>query len=428
MSIDFTPQTTGPISSTATFTDNALNSTAPATQSVNLQGSGLVPVTVGTSISGLSFSVDGTMYTSTQTFAWVVGSSHTLTTTSPQTPVAGTQYTFASWSDGTLTTTDSVTAPLAGSTGITYTANFNTSYLLTLSVSPGGGGTVSPTSGSYYPAGNPVSIMATANTGYVFNNWTGSSDVVSASSASTTINMNSPETVTANFTLSAPTLSISPPSLNFGTVYEGQSSTKNVTVTNNGPTPVSISNIQITGLGNDVGDYRVSSNCPIYYPYFHNTLGVGRSCTVYVTFDPDQHETIFSPTAATATLTITDNATGSPQTVSLSAYAINPQASLNPNSLTFSTQRVGTTSTAKTVTLTNTGNTTLTLGTVSISGDFAIASGTTCVNSGTVAASANCVINVTFKPTRTGTRNGNLNITNNALSSPQTVNLSGKGD
>jgi YVTN family beta-propeller protein len=48
LSISFEPQSTGLLTSTATFTDNALNSTPPATQSMALQGTG-TPVKVATS-------------------------------------------------------------------------------------------------------------------------------------------------------------------------------------------------------------------------------------------------------------------------------------------------------------------------------------------------------------------------------------------
>jgi Kelch motif/NHL repeat len=115
LSVSFIPQTTGSIVSAATFTDNALNA-ATANQSVTLSGTGLagtVNVTVGTSPAGLSFTVDGTTYTSSQTLTWTIGTSHTLATTSPQTPTAGTQYTFASWSDSG-TTSHSVKASASG--------------------------------------------------------------------------------------------------------------------------------------------------------------------------------------------------------------------------------------------------------------------------------------------------------------------------
>src|SRR5207253_3020646 len=57
------------------------------------------------------------------------------------------------------------------------------------------------------------------------------------------------------------------------------------------------------------------------------------------------------------------------------------------------------------------------------SGDFAQTN-----NCGTtVAAGANCTINVTFTPTATGTRSGALTVTDNATNSPQTASLSGTG-
>jgi hypothetical protein len=156
-------------------------------------------------------------------------------------------------------------------------------------------------------------------------------------------------------------------------------------------------------------------------------LGAGNTCTFAVSFSAAAQ--IFSPTASTATLTITDSAAGSPQQVALSAAVINPLATLSPTSLTFSTQKVHTTSAPQTVTLTNTGNTPLTLGALSISGNFAIVSAdTTCAKGGTVQPSASCVIGVDFTPTATGTRTGTLKITDNALGSPQVVNLSGTGN
>lgn len=152
-----------------------------------------VQVTVGTTPSGLSFSVDGMTYTSTQILTWTIGTQHTIATTSPQT-ASGTMYTFSNWSDnGALS--HKVTAP---PTTASYTATFSTQYQLTTAVSPSGSGTVTPASGGYYAAGTVVNLKALPNAGYIFKNWTGS--VASANSASTTVKMNAPESVTANFT------------------------------------------------------------------------------------------------------------------------------------------------------------------------------------------------------------------------------------
>ena len=107
-------------------------------------------------------------------FAWAIGSQHTLTTTSPQ-GSGGTRYTFNQWSDGSTAFTDAVTVS-SGTTS--YTASFNTSYLLTTSQSPSADGSVgenpaSPTSDGYYPAGAQITLTATADEDYSFGEWTG---------------------------------------------------------------------------------------------------------------------------------------------------------------------------------------------------------------------------------------------------------------
>jgi len=137
-------------------------------------------------------------------------------------------------------------------------------------------------------------------------------------------------------------------------------------------------------------------------------------------------ESIYNP--QTATLSIKDNAYGSPQTVALSATVINPQAQLSAGSLSFGTQKVGTTSAAQTVKLTNPGTTSLILNSLSINGSFAFAAGNTCTNGGTVVAGASCVISVNFTPTAKGTELGGVTIKDNALSSPQIIVLSGTGN
>jgi hypothetical protein len=171
---------TGTDTLTVSYTpDSGSSSTynsATGSNTVIVTGASL-QVTVGTSPTGLSFSVDGTAYTSTQTLTWTVGSSHTIATTSPQTS-SGIQNAFASWSDGGAIS-HSVTAQ---STTTSYTATFSTSYQLTTAANPASGGTVSPASGTFYAAGTQVNLTATPNSGHTFVNWTG--NVASSSSAS----------------------------------------------------------------------------------------------------------------------------------------------------------------------------------------------------------------------------------------------------
>src|SRR5438046_1809495 len=58
-----------------------------------------VQVTVQTTPAGVTFTVDGTTYSSTQTFSWARGSSHAIATTSPQNGATGVQFVWTRWSD-----------------------------------------------------------------------------------------------------------------------------------------------------------------------------------------------------------------------------------------------------------------------------------------------------------------------------------------
>ncbi|MCJ7426158.1 MAG: hypothetical protein MUO17_03355 [Dehalococcoidales bacterium] len=77
-------------------------------------------------------------------------------------------------------------------------------YNLTTNVSPTEGGSVLPSGGSYDPGVN-VTITATANSGYVFDYWSGSA---SGTSPTTTVVMDAHKSVTANFTPQAQTYTL----------------------------------------------------------------------------------------------------------------------------------------------------------------------------------------------------------------------------
>src|SRR5208282_5875557 len=153
-----------------------------------------VQITITTSPANLLVSVDGGSSTAAPLLEnWVIGSSHTIATTSPQSGGTGVQYAFSSWSDGGAIS-HSITVP---STATTYTASFATQYQLTTAANPSNGGTVTPLSGNFYNSGTVVPLTATANSGFNFSSWTG--NVASSTSASTTITMSGPQSVTANF-------------------------------------------------------------------------------------------------------------------------------------------------------------------------------------------------------------------------------------
>jgi uncharacterized repeat protein (TIGR02543 family) len=102
--------------------------------------------------------------------------------------------------------------------------------ILTVQVSPAGGGTTAPTAGPHsYDPQSLVPLIATPATGYAFDNWSGDA-VTAPTSASTTILMDAHRTVTANFHL-LPNFSLS--AVTPLTVVVGGSSTGAVTVNAN---------------------------------------------------------------------------------------------------------------------------------------------------------------------------------------------------
>ena len=201
-------------------------------------------------------------------------------------------------------------------------------------------------------------------------------------------------------------VTLSPSSLSFGTVIvEASSKPKNATLTNGSSSTMYFSSITTSG------DFTQTNTCG-------GTLAAGKSCTISVTFTPQQIG------ARTGTLYVNDNATDSPQTVSLSGTG-KAQAALTPASATFSKTKVGSTSAAKAFKLTNNQSVVLKNISISTTGDFSVSS-TTCGS--TLTSNASCTIDVVFSPTQTGTLTGTLQVSDNAVGSPQVSNLKGTGD
>jgi hypothetical protein len=327
---------------------------------------------------------------------------------------------------GTVTTASSSTVPsgsvisespaagtlVNGGTSINLVVSTGVAqYLLTTAANPASGGAVSPATGNQ-KANAVVTLTATPSAGYVFSNWTG--PVASSTSASTTVTMNAAETVTANF-VSA--LTVTPASFSFGTVYLGTITTTEVIVTNSGTSAITISNPLISILkGGDSSEFVSVNLCP-------KSLPAGGHCTITVSF-------LAGPfyTPQTATLSVMDNAPGNPQTVMMSATVINPQASFNPNSLSFGAQTVNT-SVTKTLTLTNPGATALSITGMSVTGanaaQFTLTPSSSCGSS--LAAGSSCTISVTFKPVAKVSYSATVQLTDNAQCGSLTAPLSGTG-
>ena len=151
-----------------------------------------IAVTAQANPAGHSFTVDGTNYTTAQSFNWMQGSVHTLGTVSPQNLGAGVQDAWSSWSDGGAIS--HTVTPLASTN---YTANFTTQYYLAMNA--GTGGSVSPASG-WQDSGASVNISATADLGYNFDSWIGGgSGSYSGNNGASSVAMNGPITQTASF-------------------------------------------------------------------------------------------------------------------------------------------------------------------------------------------------------------------------------------
>jgi hypothetical protein len=98
--------------------------------------------------------------------------------------------------------------------------------------------------------------------------------------------------------------SFTPTSLTFGNQVSGTgSAAQAVIVSNPGTASVSITGITVSGA--NAGDFSTSNNCG-------SSLGVGLSCTIAVSFTPS------TTSAESAIVSVSDNATGSPQTIALS--------------------------------------------------------------------------------------------------------------
>ena len=202
--------------------------------------------------------------------------------------------------------------------------------------------------------------------------------------------------------VSGPNATPSPSSLTFATQLVGTSSSAQlVALTNYGKMALGIASIAASG------DFSQTNTCG-------SSLAAEASCAISLIFKPTQRGT------RTGTLSITDNAAGSPQTVSLTGTGT--LVEFNPASLRFGSVKRGD-SKALTTTLSNTGNTALSISSITITGSATFPQTNTCGAS--VAAGASCTITATFRPTGIGSFSGDVSISDSGGGSPQQVPLSG---
>ena len=206
-----------------------------------------------------------------------------------------------------------------------------------------------------------------------------------------------------------------PNPLAFPSEAMGTSETLNLILSNRGSLPNSVSAVTISGM--NASDFSQTNNC-----VGTSLAAGGGSCVNVVKFTPS----VAGPESAL--LTVTD-AAGS-QEVSLTGTGLAPPTfSASVPAISFGNQQKTIKSPPMGVTVTNNGNSPLTISAIAVSGtdagDFAI-SGESC-STASVGIDSTCSVNVTFTPSKTGSETASLKFTDNAPGSPQSVGLTGTG-
>jgi hypothetical protein len=220
----------------------------------------------------------------------------------------------------------------------------------------------------------------------------------------------------------APVAAASPLTLGFTSATVGSTSAQTlaVSLSNSGNAPLLISTIGLSGT--QAGSFAINtaaSSCA-------NGLSIAAaaSCQVNLGFKP----TLVGNNLAT--LTIVHNAGTSTVALSGTGNAVPvPTLSLSAASLDLGSATVGTNATAKTLTVTNSGQAALNLSSIALSGTNAAAFSTSggCSTATALAAGTSCTLNLSFSPTSVGAQSASLVLQSNASNGAQTVSLAGNG-
>jgi hypothetical protein len=207
----------------------------------------------------------------------------------------------------------------------------------------------------------------------------------------------------------------SPSSLSWAAVAVGtKSGQKVVTLTNANAVPITLNSISFSGAS--PADFTVfSKTCGA-------TLAAGASCTANIVFGPTATGT------RTAILNFNDSDGNSPQVITLSGTGTTGVVAASPSSLAFGNTALGISSAAQAITLSNGNTSPITISGIAVTGantsDFLLTA-KTCGAS--LSVNASCTATLVFKPSAIGARSAGLSFMDSAVSSPQTVVLSGFG-
>jgi len=204
------------------------------------------------------------------------------------------------------------------------------------------------------------------------------------------------------------TISLTNPSLTFGSVKAGSSKTVSTTATNSGSAALTINSVSIS-----TKYFNLSS------PSLPVTIAAGQSVPLSVVFTPNAAGTF------NGSISISSTATDSVTSLALSGTGTTSgQLALNPGSESFGNVAVGSSQSA-TITLTNSGGTSVDLSQVSVSGAGFQISGITAPL--TLNASQSMTFSIAFAPQATGSATGSVILTSNGSDPTLTIPLSGAG-
>ena len=193
-------------------------------------------------------------------------------------------------------------------------------------------------------------------------------------------------------------LSVSPKTINFGSVALGKTVNHTVSVTNTAGARVKIFQILVSGTG-----FMVSKlSLPLILPG-------GQSVSLLVSFAPT------ATGSATGSISVVSNASNSPAAVALSGTAVSLQLTASPGSLSFGSVPLGSSSILPIV-VTNASNTTIIISQATATGSGFSVSGPNLPLS--LAGGQNTSFSVTFAPTTGGSATGSVSLVSNASDSP----------
>jgi hypothetical protein len=220
---------------------------------------------------------------------------------------------------------------------------------------------------------------------------------------------NSPGMISLSGNGVQPQISVVPASVSFGNVTVGVTNTQMLAISNPGTANLSVTQASLTGTGFGFSGLAL----PL-------TVSPGGSSSFTISFTPA------SASSLSGNLTLVNNTVNSPLVVALAGTGVSAVAQLaaSPASLSFGSITTGTSGT-QTVTLANTGNSSVSVSQISLSAAGFSASGFALPI--TLAAGQSTSFGVTFAPTTSGSLSGSVTVTSNATNSPLTISLSGSG-